>query len=126
MIGHAAALALFTLTLSSPALAASLMTGEELGALLANGKELTLGGPKDGYTGHLSLSKDGTANGEVKLGSGDVIPIEGRWHVSGNKFCRTWKGGRDAGKEICETWSKTGPQSVHVTSGKRDLGNNSW
>jgi hypothetical protein len=126
MIRHATALALFTITLSSQALAASSMTTKELTVLLANGKELTLGGPKDGYTGHLSVSKDGTANGEVKLQSGEVIPIEGIWHVAGNKFCRTWKGGRDAGQEICETWSKTGPQSVHVTSGKRDLGNNSW
>ncbi len=109
-----------------PAIAATAMTGKELTALLSNGKELSLGGPKEGYSGSLSISKDGTAKGQVKLESGDVIPIEGKWHIAGNKFCRTWKAGRDAGKEICETWNKTGPNSVRVMNGKRDLGLNSW
>ncbi|MGR9203994.1 hypothetical protein ACU8OG_08615 [Rhizobium leguminosarum] len=108
------------------AFAATAMTGKELQALLSNGKELTLGGPKEGYAGQLSIMKDGTAHGQVKLDSGDVIPIEGVWHITGNKFCRTWKGGRDAGKEICETWNKTGPNSVRVLNGKKDLGKNSW
>jgi hypothetical protein len=60
--------------------------------------------------------------GKVKLQDGTVIPIDGVWHLSGNKFCRTWKAGRDAGKEICETWNKAGKNSVHVMSEKKDLG----
>ncbi|OWV90388.1 hypothetical protein [Rhizobium sp. R693] len=120
------ALSFALVVIAGPGLAATAMTGKELTELLADGKELTLGGPKDGYSGHLSVMKDGTADGSIKLESGDVIPIQGVWHINGNKFCRTWKGGRDAGKEVCETWNKTGPTSVHVTSGKRDLGNNAW
>jgi len=121
-----AAFAVILLIGAMPAIAATAMTGKELTTLLSNGKELTLGGPKEGYSGTLSISKDGTAKGQVKLDSGDMIPIEGKWHIAGNKFCRTWKGGRDAGKEICETWKKTGPNSVRVMSGSRDLGVNSW
>ncbi len=108
------------------ALAASAMTAKEMSTLLSNGKEITLGGPSAGYSGHLSLNKDGTGHGEVKLQDGTVIPIDGVWHLSGNKFCRTWKGGRDAGKEICETWNKAGKNSVHAMNGKKDLGVNSW
>ncbi|MDR7148024.1 hypothetical protein [Rhizobium sp. BE258] len=110
----------------SHALAAGAMTGKELSALLAGGKDLTLGGPTEGYSGELHVMKDGSANGQVKLKSGDVIPIEGKWEIKGNKFCRTWKGGRDAGKEICETWVKSGPNTVHAMNGKKDLGVNSW
>jgi hypothetical protein len=108
------------------ALAASAMTAKEMSALLGDGKEITLGGPSEGYTGHLSLSKDGTGHGQVKLQDGTVIPIDGVWRLSGNKFCRTWKAGRDAGKEICETWNKAGKNSVHAMNGKKDLGVNSW
>lgn len=121
-----ATLSIALMVAAGPALAATAMTGKELKALFANGKELTLGGPKEGYNGHLSVMKDGTADGSIKLDSGDVILVQGVWHINGNKFCRTWKAGRDAGKEVCETWDKTGPTSVHVKSGKRDLGNNSW
>ena len=120
-----AALAVVLVFGAFPAIAATAMTGKELTALLSNGKELTLGGPKEGYAGMLSISKDGTAKGQVKLDNGDVIQIEGKWHIAGNKFCRTWKG-RDAGKEICETWNKIGPNSVRVMNGKRDMGLNSW
>ncbi|MDP9808455.1 hypothetical protein J2W42_001293 [Rhizobium tibeticum] len=115
-----------TLAICSPAAAAEKMTGKELTALLGQGKELMLGGPGKGYQGSLTLDANGTAMGQVKLDSGQVIPIEGVWAVKKDKFCRTWKGGRDAGKEICETWVKTGPKSVEVIVGKRDLGTNSW
>lgn len=111
---------------ASAALAASAMTAKEMSGLLSNGKELILGGPKEGYTGNLSINKDGTAHGQVKLEDGTVIPIDGVWHLSGNKFCRTWKAGRDAGKEICETWNKSGKNTVHAMNGKKDLGVNSW
>ncbi|MGF2015092.1 hypothetical protein [Nostoc sp. DedVER01b] len=111
---------------ASPTFAASTMSGKELTALLSQDKQLILGGPKEGYQGELNISKEGTAKGQVKLDSGDVIAIEGVWHIAGNKFCRTWKGGRDAGKEVCETWVKTGPTSVQVKNGKKDLGVNSW
>jgi hypothetical protein len=102
------------------------MTGQELTALLGQGKELILGGPGKGYAGTLSLGADGKGKGQVKLDNGQVIPIEGVWAIKKDKFCRTWKGGRDAGKEICETWVKTGDKSVEVMVGKKDLGTNSW
>lgn len=112
--------------IASAALAASAMSAKEMSGLLSNGKEITLGGPSEGYTGHLSLNKDGTGHGQVKLLDGTVVPIDGVWRLSGNKFCRTWKAGRDAGKEICETWNKAGKNSVHAMNGKKDLGVNSW
>ncbi len=121
-----AAIALILAIGALPAVAATAMTGKELTDLLSNGKELILGGPKEGYSGTLLISKNGTAKGQVKLDSGDVIPIEGKWHIAGNKFCRTWLAGRDAGKQVCETWNKAGPNSVRVMTGKRDLGLNSW
>jgi hypothetical protein len=37
-----------------------------------------------------------------------VIPIEGVWPITNDTFSRTWKGGRDGGKKICETWVKSG------------------
>jgi uncharacterized membrane protein len=111
---------------ASAALAASAMSEKEMSGLLNNGKEITLGGPSVVYSGHLSLNKDGSAHGQVKLQDGTVIPIDGVWRLSGNKFCRTWKAGRDAGKEICETWNKAGKNSVHAMNGKKDLGVNSW
>jgi hypothetical protein len=116
------------LTLASVQLGwtAEKMSGAELTALLGSGKEIILGGPGQGYTGKLTLSKDGTGVGEVKLEDGTIIPIEGVWRIRGSKFCRTWKGGRDAGKQICETWIKTGPKSVSVKVGKDDKGVNSW
>ncbi|WP_431321575.1 hypothetical protein [Rhizobium sp. YTU87027] len=115
-----------TVAICGPAAAAEKMTGEELTALLGRGKELILGGPGKGYAGSLTLDANGSGKGQVKLDNGQVIPIEGVWAIKKDKFCRTWKGGRDAGKEICETWVKTGPKSVEVMVGKRDLGVNSW
>ncbi|MBY2994200.1 hypothetical protein HF263_31510 [Rhizobium leguminosarum] len=117
---------LSVLFLGAQAIAATAMTGKELQALLSDGKVIVLGGPKEGYNGELSVLKDGTAHGSVKLDSGDVITIDGVWHITGNKFCRTWKGGTDAGKEVCETWNKTGPKSVTVLNGKENIGKNSW
>lgn len=117
---------LTALLISTPALAAEKMKGAELSALLANGKEIILGGPGKGYSGTLNLTADGKGKGQVTLESGDVIQIEGVWKIKKDHFCRTWKGGRDAGKEVCETWTKTGPNAVNVTAGKKDLGNNSW
>lgn len=78
--------------LGTQAIAATAMIGKELQALLSDGKVIAMGGPKEGYSGELSLLKDGTAHGQVKLDSGDVISIDGVWHISGNTFCRTWKG----------------------------------
>jgi hypothetical protein len=116
--------------MATPLLAAEKMTGAELTTLLSNGKELRLGGPGKGYSGTLTLTADGTGKGtgrgSVTLDSGDVIPIEGVWTIKKDRFCRTWKGGRDAGKEVCETWTKTGPKAVEVFVGKKDMGSNSW
>jgi hypothetical protein len=114
------------LLISAPAIAAEKMTGRELTALLAGGKTIILGGEGKGYSGTLSLTTDGKGKGSVTLESGDVIPIEGVWSIKRDRFCRTWKGGRDAGKEICETWTKTGPKTVEVFNGKKDMGSNSW
>lgn len=121
----AAVFTAFMLT-ASPLLAAEKMTGAELTMLLSSGKDLRLGGPGKGYSGTLSLTADGKGKGSVKLDSGDIIPIEGVWKIKKDRFCRTWKGGRDSGKEVCETWTKTGPTSVEVFVGKKDMGSNSW
>lgn len=108
------------------ATAADKMSGKELTALLSQGKHLTLGGKGEGYTGALDLTANGKGKGQATLDDGTVIPIEGAWHIKGNKFCRTWKGGRDAGKEVCETWVKSGAKAVKVMVGKEDMGVNSW
>jgi hypothetical protein len=118
--------AVAALLISGVAEAAETMTGKELTTLLGHGKNLILGGPGKGYAGGLSLSADGKGKGQIKLDSGDVIPIEGVWVIKKDRFCRTWKGGRDAGKQICESWVKTGPKSVEAMVGKKDLGTNSW
>lgn len=110
---------------AASALAASAMSGKELTALLKEGKTLTLGGPKEGYSGELVVSKDGSAHGEAKTADGKIIKIDGTWHIKGDKFCRTWKG-LDGGKEVCETWNKAGANSVRVIVGKKDAGLNSW
>ncbi|MCD7109342.1 hypothetical protein LRX75_09805 [Rhizobium sp. DKSPLA3] len=102
------------------------MTGAELTALLANGKVILLGGPGKGYSGTLNITADGKGKGEVKLAGGDIISIEGVWKIKKNRFCRVWKGGRDAGKEVCETWVKTGPKAVDVIAAKKNIGSNSW
>lgn len=119
-------IAIALLAWGTAAAAEKKMTGKDLTELLGEGKELILGGPGKGYAGSLMLSADGTGKGQIKLDSGDVIPIEGVWSIRKDTFCRTWKGGRDAGKEICETWVKSGPKSVEAMVGKRDLGTNSW
>lgn len=113
------------LSLCTTTQAATAMTGKELTALLSEGKLLMLGGPKEGYTGELTLAKDGTGHGEAKTTDGKVIKIDGTWRIKGNKFCRTWKA-LDGGKEVCETWNKVGEKSVRVMVGKNDVGLNSW
>ncbi|MGZ2487231.1 hypothetical protein ACVITL_005816 [Rhizobium pisi] len=113
------------LVLSGAAVAAGTMTGKELTALLGEGKVITLGGPKEGYSGELMLAKDGTGHGEAKTSDGKVIKIDGTWHIKGNKFCRTWEELND-GKEVCETWNKAGDKAVRVMVGKKDIGLNSW
>ena len=115
-----------SLAICGTATAAERMTGKELTALLSHGKELILGGPGKSYAGSLMLDANGTGKGQVKLDCGEVIPIEGVWAIKKDKFCRTWNGGRDAGKEICESWVKIGPKSVEVMVGKKDYGTNSW
>lgn len=115
-----------SMILATSTIAAEKMTGKELTALLANGKEILLGGEGKGYKGNLVLTKDGKGKGHVTLDSGEIIPIEGVWKIQKNRFCRTWKGGRDAGKQVCETWVKTGPKAVEVMVGKKSVGNNYW
>lgn len=113
------------LSLCTTTQAATAMTGKELTALLSEGTLLMLGGPKEGYTGELTLAKDGTAHGEAKTTDGKVIKIDGTWRIKGSEFCRTWEA-LDGGKEVCETWSKVGEKSVRVTVGMNDVGLNSW
>ena len=102
------------------------MTGAELTALLKDGKTLTLGGAGLGYTGELVINKDGTARGEGKTDKGQTFSIEGKWVIKGSQFCRTWQGGRDSGKQVCETWVVTGPKTVKAMVKGKQIGVNSW
>jgi hypothetical protein len=111
---------------SSMAMAGQQMSGKDLTSLLGQGKTIQLGGKGMGYSGSLTLTADGKGKGEAKLDDGTIIPIEGTWHIKGNKFCRTWTGGDDANKEVCEAWIKKGKNAVTVRAGKNDIGVNSW
>jgi len=102
------------------------MTSAELSALLKDGKTLTLGGPGMGMTGQLVINKDGSAAGQGKLDSGQTFTISGKWLIKGNQFCRTWQGGRDSGKQVCETWVMTGPTTVKSMVKGKQIGVNSW
>ncbi len=102
------------------------MTGAELHVLLDDGQDLILGGAGMGYEGSLALKSDGTGEGDVKTSTGEIFAIKGVWRITGDKFCRTWEGGRDAGKEICERWLRSGDKSVTVMVDKKNYGVNSW
>jgi hypothetical protein len=101
------------------------MTGEELTALLQNGKKITLGGKGMGYKGSLAVKADGTASGSAKPDNGDAIQLSGTWRIKGDKFCRKWKA-VDGGKEVCETWRKEGNRKAAVFAGGKQIGMNSW
>ena len=102
------------------------MTGAELTALLSKGKVITMGGPGQGMTGQLTVNADGTASGSGKTDSGVTFTIEGTWAIEKNAFCRTWKGGRDSGKKICETWVLTSPNVARIMVKNKQIGQNSW
>ncbi len=86
------------------------MTGDELSALLANGKTIHLGGKGTGYSGELTLNADGTGAGSAQTDDGKKhFKIEGTWEIRDGAFCRVWHD-LDDGKDVCETWVKTGPR----------------
>jgi len=101
------------------------LTGDELKALVSNGKNLILGGKGEGYSGKLSLNKDGTAKGKATPDGGKAFTIEGTWKIKGDTFCRKWAD-LDKGKEVCETWRVKSPTQVEVYVGKSKSGVNSW
>ena len=101
------------------------MSGADLSALLADGHTVMLGGPGEGYSGELVLSRDGRGSGSAKTDGGTVIKIEGVWAIKGDKFCRTWAG-LDDGKEICETWVLVGENKANIMNGKKKIGVNQW
>ncbi|WP_104665463.1 hypothetical protein [Ensifer adhaerens] len=110
----------------APAGAADKVLSEaDLTKLLAGGKTLALGGKGMGYTGSIDLTADGKGDGSAKTDDGTVIPINGTWHIKGDRFCRKWKD-LDGGKEVCETWRLTSPGHVDVYNGKKKIGVNSW
>jgi hypothetical protein len=102
------------------------MTGAQLTALLSQGKTLTLGGPGTGMSGELTISADGTAVGHGQGDKGFKFDIEGVWKIKGDQFCRTWKGGRDSGKEVCETWIVVAPNKAKIMANGKDIGLKSW
>ncbi len=111
----------------APAFAAEkAMTSEQLRDLLSSGKTLILGGPGSGYSGQLMIYADGTASGGALTDAGVKIEFSGVWKVVHNQFCRTWQGGSDSGKNVCETWIMTAPNSVKVMAKGRTIGVNSW
>jgi hypothetical protein len=101
------------------------MTGKEMKALLALGKELKLGGPGYRYQGWLILNPDGTGKGQAVTDSGKKINIEGTWGISNDEFCRTWKDLND-GKKICEKWFFIKKNMVEVRVEGKVIGVNSW
>jgi hypothetical protein len=101
------------------------MTNDQLVQLTANGIVLKLGGKGEGYAGKLTLRKDGTGKGSAKTDAGDTISISGTWTIRDGKFCRTWAKLND-GKELCETWYLSSPNSAEVFDGKRRIGVNAW
>lgn len=123
-LGIIALAALWTGT--SHAASCKAMTNSQLTELTANGITLKLGGEGHGYAGSLKLKKDGTGKGAATTDSGDKIDLAGTWYVADGKFCRTWKGGNQSGKEVCEKWCLTSDRSVDVLVGKKVIGVNSW
>ena len=101
------------------------MTNDQLVQLTANGLSMTLGGKGEGYSGKLTLKKDGTGKGSAKTDAGDKISISGTWEIRDGKFCRVWAKLND-GKELCETWYLTSGNSAEVFDGKRRVGVNAW
>jgi hypothetical protein len=102
------------------------MTGAELTTLLGHGKTVMMGGPGLGMTGQLVVNADGTASGSGKVDSGQTFNISGTWLIKANQFCRTWQGGRDSGKQVCETWVLTAPNVARVMVKNKQIGQNSW
>ena len=101
------------------------MTQEELSALTAGGRTITLGGPGQGYSGTLELAEDGTGAGTATTDAGAKLTLTGTWEVRDGMFCRTWTE-FDDGAEICETWVETEPGTADVMVDGNKVGVNSW
>jgi hypothetical protein len=120
------ALCVFAMGVGAAHAAGKAMTGDELTALLANGKTVKLGGKGTGYSGTLDLKADGTGSGSAKSDDGkSQFTLEGTWEIRSGKFCRKWAA-VDGGEEVCETWVKDGANKVKVMNGKKQIGVNSW
>ena len=124
-LGFSTAVLVMSLTAAASA-ADHTMTGAELTSLLSGGKTITMGGPGLGMTGQLIVNGDGTASGSGKLDSGQTFTIAGSWVIKSNQFCRTWQGGRDSGKRVCETWILSAPNVAKVMVKNKQVGQNSW
>lgn len=122
---HFAAIAALTFAFASQSQAQDAMTNAQLTDLLQDGITLSLGGKGQGYSGELTLAKDGTGQGSAKTDDGNQINIAGTWSVKDDTFCRVWVD-LNEGKEICETWIVTGENSVDVFNGDKKIGVNSW
>jgi hypothetical protein len=73
------------------------------------GKELILGGPGKGMPAVSCSLPMAPARAQSSSKAATLSRSKA--------FYRTWKDGRDAGKETCETWVKSGPKSVEVLVG---------
>jgi hypothetical protein len=114
------------LLVGSVALAADkYMTGDEIKALIGEGKTINLGGKGEGYEGTLEIRADGTASGSAKTDAGKTLVIEGIWAIKNNQFCRKWDGFDDA-KMVCEKWKVIGENKVEVQMAKKKIGVNWW
>lgn len=101
------------------------LTNEQLTQLTANGITLQLGGPGQGYTGTLKLTKNGKGKGSAVTDAGDKLTLTGTWSIEDGKFCRSWAE-FNGGQKVCETWYLMSSRSVDVYNGSERLGVNSW
>lgn len=100
------------------------MTGDELQALLADGRTLKLGGAGENYAGEVRLEPDGTGLGQATFTDGRIIEISGTWEIDGDRFCREWS--VEDYTRVCETWRKLGDNKVAVIVDGERIGVNSW
>lgn len=119
-----AALAVMILSVPFAMAADGDMTGEELTALVGNGKKINLGGDGEGHSGSLDIKGDGTASWTVQV-QGKTIDDGGTWTINQNRFCRKWRT-FDAGAEVCEVWRKIGDSRVVVLVDGKKIGLNWW
>ena len=94
-------------------------------ALTERGIILQLGGPEEGDSGTLTLSRDGRGTGEMVRGIGESIPLDGTWTVRDGQLCRTW-GADHSGSEVCEVWVRKSGNSADIYVNGVLAGSSSW